>query len=347
MNTVERLEDGYSTQRPPLFNGKFYQFWKSRMENFIKAENYQVWNVIEVGDNIITKEDAEGKVIPKPKSEYTSDDYCKLEHNAQALKYLICGLGPAEHNRVLGCKSAKQMWDLLEITHEGTSRVKRSKIDIFMRNYELFVMKPKESIRDMITRFTNIINELSALGKDITVEDQVRKVMRSLPSAWKPKTTAIEEAKDLSTMTLEDLTGSLMTYELGLQEEQDAENVRKERGIALKAREEEEESGSESEDEMSMFANQFRKMYRKFKGNRNKQGKKGFQSFNNQGCFICGSFEHRAKDCPQKKNDRAYDKHKTSSHRRSSEDKRFNRDLKKAMMAAWGDSSDDEEEEGK
>ncbi|CAH9086338.1 unnamed protein product [Cuscuta europaea] len=153
------------------------------------------------------------------------------------------------------------MWNLLEVTHKGTSRVKRSKIDIFMRNYELFVMKPKASIRDMVTRFTNIINELSALGKDITVEDQVRKVMRSLPSAWKPKTTAIEEAKDLSTMTLEDLTGSLMTYELGLQEEQDAENVRKERGIALKAREEEEDSESESEDEMSMFAKQFGKMY--------------------------------------------------------------------------------------
>ncbi|CAH9113694.1 unnamed protein product [Cuscuta europaea] len=86
-------------------------------------------------------------------------------------------------------------------------------------------------------------------------------------------------------------------------------------------------------------------MYRKFKGNRNKQGKKGFQSFNNQSCFVCGSFEHRAKDCPQKKNDRTYDKNKTSSHRRSSEDKGFNRDLKKTMMATWGDSSDDDEEE--
>ncbi|CAH9145769.1 unnamed protein product [Cuscuta epithymum] len=95
--------------------------------------------------------------------------------------------------------------------------------------------------------------------------------MRSLPSAWKPKPKAIEEAKDLSTMTLEDLTGSLMTYELGLQEEQDDENVRRERGIALKSQGEEEVSESESEDEMSMFQKQFGKMYRHFKSNRNKQ----------------------------------------------------------------------------
>ncbi|CAH9126268.1 unnamed protein product [Cuscuta epithymum] len=345
MNTVDRLEEGYSTVRPPMFNGQFYQFWKSRMENFIKADNYQVWNVIEGGDNVITKLNGEGKIVPKPKAEFTTNDYQKLEHNAQALKYLICGLGPAEHNRVLGCKTAKQMWDLLEVTHEGTSRVKKSKIDIFMRNYELFVMKPGESIKDMITRFTNIINELSALGREITVEDQVRKILRSLPQVWKPKTTAIEEAKDLSTMTLEDLTGSLLTYELGLQEEQDAENARRERGIALKAREEEEESESESEDEMSIFARQFGKMYRRFKNNRNKQGKNNFQSFNNQGCFVCGSLEHRAKDCSQKKNDRTYDKNKSSSNQRSSKDKGFKRDLKRAMMAAWGDSSDDEEEE--
>jgi len=50
MNNHEKLEEGYSTQRPPMFNGKFYTYWKNRMEIFIKAENYQVWRVIEVGD---------------------------------------------------------------------------------------------------------------------------------------------------------------------------------------------------------------------------------------------------------------------------------------------------------
>ncbi|CAH9111664.1 unnamed protein product [Cuscuta europaea] len=98
--------------------------------------------------------------------------------------------------------------------------------------------------------------------------------MRSLPSAWKPKTMAIEEVKDLSTMTVEDLRGSLMTYELELQEEHDAKNVRNERGIALNAREEEEESESESEDEMSLFMKQFGKMYRRYKGNKKNKVKR-------------------------------------------------------------------------
>ena len=52
------------------------------------------------------------------------------------------------------------------------SRVKLrdKKIDLLMNQYELFQMKSKESIQDMFTRFTNIINELTSLGKVITSE---------------------------------------------------------------------------------------------------------------------------------------------------------------------------------
>ena len=56
---------------------------------------------------------------------------------------LHCGLGPNEHNCIMGCKSAKQIWDLLEVTHEGTSKVKRSKIDLLMSKHELLIMEPR------------------------------------------------------------------------------------------------------------------------------------------------------------------------------------------------------------
>ena len=52
------------------------------------------------------------------------------------------------------CKSAKQIWDLLAVTHEGTSEVKRSKIDLLMSKYERFVMKPRENIQEMLTSVT-------------------------------------------------------------------------------------------------------------------------------------------------------------------------------------------------
>ena len=170
MNNHEKLEEGHYTQRPPMFNEKFHSYWKNRMEIFIKAENYQVWRVIEAGDFVVTKTNAEKEVIPKPISEYDKDDYDKMEINALAVQLFQCGLGPHEHNRVMGCKNGKKIWDLLQITHESTNEVKRSKIDLLMSKYERFEMIPKETIQEMLTHFTNIVNELVSLRKKIPVD---------------------------------------------------------------------------------------------------------------------------------------------------------------------------------
>lgn len=202
--------------------------------------------MIELGDFEVTKKNADGDTVPKPLSEFDKEDYDKMEMNNMAKKLIHCGLGPHEHNRVMGCKTAKQMWELLQVTHEGTSEVKRSKIDMLMHRYELFQMKPKESVHDMLTRFSNIINELDSLGKAITLEEQVRKVLRSLPQddKWMAKVTALHETKDFTTFNIEQLAGSLMTHELHLGT-QDGEPT-KPRTLALKS---EEQDDSESEDE--------------------------------------------------------------------------------------------------
>ena len=66
----------------------------------------------------------------------------------------------------------------------------------------------------MVTRFTDIANSLVALGKEYTQVEKVRKVLRALTSDWEKKTIAIEKANDLSTMSLENLIGNLMAYEV-------------------------------------------------------------------------------------------------------------------------------------
>ena len=44
----------------------------------------------------------------------------------------------------------------------------------------------------------------------------VRKILRSLPESFRAKVTAIEESKDLDEIKIQELIGSLQTYELGL-----------------------------------------------------------------------------------------------------------------------------------
>jgi len=61
--------------------------------------------------------------------------------------------------------SAKEMWDILEVTHEGTNDVKRARKQALIQEYEMFRMQQGELIVDVHKRFSHIVNHLIRLGK--------------------------------------------------------------------------------------------------------------------------------------------------------------------------------------
>ncbi|KAF3677888.1 hypothetical protein FXO37_04662 [Capsicum annuum] len=94
----------------------------ARMETFIQGKDYELWDRITDGPTIPIKLE-DGKHVKKVRSEFTLDDLLALKKNAKAKNILVCGLGPAEYNRVSTCTTAKQIWDALVNAHEGTSQV--------------------------------------------------------------------------------------------------------------------------------------------------------------------------------------------------------------------------------
>lgn len=102
---------------------------------------------------------------------------------------LFCALGANEYNRVSLCNNAKEIWDKLEVTHEGTSRVNESKISLLTLDYELFKAKLEEGIKEMSDCFTHIINGIKTLGKIYPNKEMVKKILNSLPTSWKAKVT--------------------------------------------------------------------------------------------------------------------------------------------------------------
>jgi len=67
----------------------------------------------------------------------------------------------------------------------------------------------------MYSRFQTLVSGLQILKKIYVASDHVSKILRSLPARWRPRVTAIEEAKDLNTLSVEDLVSSLKV--LGLE----------------------------------------------------------------------------------------------------------------------------------
>ena len=130
------------------------------------------------------------------------------------MNVLFCALDKNEFNRVSICETVFDIWHTLEVTHKGISRVKEPKINLLIHSFELFQMKPSETISDMYTRFTNVVNGLKGHGKIFLDFELVNKILRSLPKSWDPKVTANQEAKDLNNFPLEELIRSLMSYEM-------------------------------------------------------------------------------------------------------------------------------------
>ncbi|GAV79654.1 UBN2 domain-containing protein, partial [Cephalotus follicularis] len=174
---------------------------------------YNLWDLIVDGPHLPSIRDENGENIPKSRIAYNDNDRRRVQLNAKAKHVIICAINSSEFNRVSSCISAKKMWDRLEVTYEGTNQVKDAKISMLVHEYELFQMNEDEDIKSMFTRFTNIINALQSLDKTFSNSELVRKILRCLPRSWMPKITAIEKAKNLSILPLEDLLGSLMTYE--------------------------------------------------------------------------------------------------------------------------------------
>ena len=54
------------------------------------------------------------------------------------------------------------------------------------------------------------------LGEKTEDSKIVRKILRSLPESFRAKVTAIKESKDLDEIKIQELIGSLQTYELSL-----------------------------------------------------------------------------------------------------------------------------------
>ena len=165
VNFASFMGEGQSCNRPPLFNGQNYTYQKARMHIFVQAIDYEIWSIITTSLHCPIKS-IDGISTLKPKRVQNEQDKTLTQLNAKAMNVLYCALDANEFNQISICTSTKEIWDTLEVTHVGTNQVKESKINMLVHKYELFKIKPNESISIMFTRFTDITNFLKSLGKD-------------------------------------------------------------------------------------------------------------------------------------------------------------------------------------
>ena len=99
------------------------------------------------------------------------------------------------------CESAKEIWDLLKTTYEGSEEIRKSKLDFFTTQFEGFTMNEGELIHEVRTRFSNITYELMFLEEPIPIVKQVSKILEILPRSWTNDFVTGNETREHDVMT--------------------------------------------------------------------------------------------------------------------------------------------------
>ncbi|KAL5540704.1 hypothetical protein UlMin_045819 [Ulmus minor] len=317
------MKEGLSNSRPPLLEGMNYLIWKTKMRSFLCSLDDDVWFSILEGYKIPTDVTEEGS-IPKSRSKWTVQEKRDSNMNSKALNALFCGVDDLNFRYIQNCKIAKEAWDKLEVAHEGTDGVKRSKLQMLTSQFESIRMEEGEKVADFNAKLIDITNRSCLLGEEYVESKIVRKILRSLPHRFQGKVIAIEESKNVDKIRLEELIGSLETFEMGLGEEK----KEKVKNIAFKSENNSENNDAMDNEELVFFTRKFKQFLNKNKFNKNfsrpsdKMRNNKFSENikkNQVECYTCGGKGHISKDCANNKG--------------------------KSMKATWSDDSDEESEE--
>ncbi|GJS70221.1 retrovirus-related pol polyprotein from transposon TNT 1-94 [Tanacetum coccineum] len=250
----DKYLEGQSMQRPPLFESDSFIYWKNRFETYLKSKDLDLWHVITNSDFQPIEQNPETKLDEAIPFEKQSDDLKKrLAKNNEAKMVIYNALPRKEYER------------------------------IFMY----------ESTDNAFARFNTIITSLKALDEGYSSKNYVRKFLRALHPKWRAKVTTIEESKDLTSMSLDELIGNLKDKKESSDEECST-------------------SGCEDE-EYAMAVRDFKKFFKR-RGRfvrQSRNDKKTFQRSqddkNNKSdrkCFRCGSWSDSGEEDDEKAKDK-------------------------------------------
>ncbi|KAH0637940.1 hypothetical protein KY285_035752 [Solanum tuberosum] len=163
----------------PVFKGEKYEFWSIKMKTLCRSQ--ELWDLIEDGFTDVAEPDAEEEKRLKQ----------IRKKDAKALFFIQQAVHGTIFSRIAATTSSRDAWLIMKIEFQGSSMVNTVKLQSLRRDFETLFMKNNESVQDFLSRVSGIVSQMKSYGGEI----------------------AIEESKDISKFSFDELMGSLQSHE--------------------------------------------------------------------------------------------------------------------------------------
>ena len=145
-----------------------------------------------------------------------------------------------EFKRISNVEIAHTAWNILQTVHEGTKAVKINKQQLISR-FESIRMFEDEPFDEFYLKLNDIVNSAFNLGEIYDQPKIVRKILRFFTKDFRPKVITIIESKDVDSIPVDELVGSLQSYE------SDLPKTNKSKSMALKSVDDVDDCGFDDE----------------------------------------------------------------------------------------------------
>ncbi|KAK2969370.1 hypothetical protein RJ640_000642 [Escallonia rubra] len=224
----------------------------------------------------------------------------KRQKDASALSLIQRNVTDPIFPRIMRVESAKEAWETLRNEFQGDDKVRAIKLQSLRKDLENMKMKEDESLKDYSSRFLELINQMKTHGEDISDRRIVEKTLISLPEKFDPIIAVIEETKDLSTLSVQEVMASLKSYEqrLARHTEKAVESAFQSKlNVGSKNQERKPQNFDQPKGESSRGGR-----YGRGRGRNRGRGRGNFgRSYNSENnskpCGVCKKMSHVEKDC--------------------------------------------------
>eukprot|EP00253_Pinus_taeda_P031856 PITA_31856 len=195
-----------NSQRPQ-FNGKNHNDWSIKMKALFASQG--LWELVETGYVEPANATALVALTAAERDQLKSDK----KKDAKALFLLFQSVHESIFPRIAAATKSKEAWDILKTAYQGMEKVKTAKLQMLRRDFETLSMKESDTIDSFFTQVIGLITQIRSHGEILEERRIVEKILRILPSRFEAVVVAIEEKKDLSQFTVDELSASLMSHE--------------------------------------------------------------------------------------------------------------------------------------